>query len=169
VLRGVDPRFRAIPHHSHSGRSVSFTNERVRLDFLTPNRGPDTETPAKVTALGVDAQPLRFLDFLIRSPEPAVVLHGPGVPVCVPSPERYAVHKLIVARRRPLGAAKSDKDLRQAAMLIDVLAEKRPFELRVAWDEAAGRGRKWAKLLDEGLALLDPRIRDALARLSPSA
>ena len=40
------------------------------------------------------------LDFLIRDPVRTVLLHRSGVPVLVPSPERFAVHKLIVATRR---------------------------------------------------------------------
>ena len=43
------------------------------------------------------------------------------------------------------------KDLRQADALLKVLVEKRPGELRAAWDEAAGRGDKWMRLLVDGL------------------
>ncbi|MBL3684602.1 hypothetical protein F2981_18295 (plasmid) [Sinorhizobium meliloti] len=49
---------------------------------------------------GAAAQPLRFLDYLIYHPIRAVLLHGAGVLVNVPAPQRYAIHKLIVASRR---------------------------------------------------------------------
>ncbi len=53
--------------------------------------------PVPMPALGgAAAIPLRFLDYLIHEPIRAVLLHGAGVPVLVPSPERYAIHKLIV-------------------------------------------------------------------------
>ncbi|WJI64332.1 GSU2403 family nucleotidyltransferase fold protein [Mesorhizobium sp. C416B] len=47
----------------------------------------------------------RFLDFLIRDPIRTALLHRSGLPVLVPSPQRYAIHKLIVASRlgRALG------------------------------------------------------------------
>ena len=46
------------------------------------------------------------------------------------APERYAVHKLIVSRRRKEGAAKRDKDTQQAQALLNILADKRPHELK---------------------------------------
>src|SRR5215467_14278052 len=96
-----------------------------RVGFLTPNEGSDSDAPQHLQALGTDAQPLRFLDFLIHDPVPAVLLHGCGVLVRVPSPERYAIHKLIVSRRRHAGAAKSDKDLQQAEALLGALWRRR--------------------------------------------
>ncbi|MGH7105560.1 MAG: GSU2403 family nucleotidyltransferase fold protein, partial [Acetobacteraceae bacterium] len=91
---------------------------------------------------------------------PAVVLHDAGVLVNVPSPARYAVHKLIVAQRRKEGSAKVDKDLKQAEALIDALVVRRPHDLRDAWSEAAGRGPKWRELLTMGLSMIVPAVRD---------
>src|SRR5205085_3470761 len=106
------------------------TKSKLRVDFLTPNEGPDTDEPQPLPALQTDAEPLRFLDFLIYEPEPAVILHEAGIYVLVPAPQRYAVHKLIISRRRPEGTAKRDKDLRQAEVLLELLAQKRPYELK---------------------------------------
>jgi hypothetical protein len=141
-----------------------MTASGLRVDFLTPNRGRDSETPRNLPALGTDAQPLRFLDFLIREPEPAVLLHGTGVLVAVPAPQRFALHKLIVARRRREDSGKREKDLMQARALLDVLIERRPHELRGAWAEAFQRGKTWQRLLGEGLGLLHPRTRDMVLR-----
>jgi len=163
VLRKVDPSFRAVPHAQSARHTASYLGPRgLRVEFLTPNRGPETEVPQALPALGTDAQPLRFLDYLIRDPEPAVVLHGPGVPVMVPAPQRYAIHKLIVARRRRADSPKRDKDLLQAAALINVLARARPRELRDAWVEANERGTTWRTLIAESLGLLHPPTRDRL-------
>lgn len=166
TLRKVDPSFRAVPH-MHNQRSVTSYVARggMRVDFLTPNEGPDTDAPAALPALGTDAQQLRFLDFLIHDAEPAVLLYGEGVYVLVPSPERYAVHKLIVARRRNEGAAKIDKDVRQAEALLDALARKRPHELRAVWREAFGRGKKWQELIGEGVGLIKADVRDSTLRV----
>jgi len=165
VLRKVDPSFRPIPH-SHDQRHVTtYATADIRVEFLTPNRGPDTDAPGKLPALGTDAQQLRFLDFLIRDPEPAVVLYGAGVYVRVPAPPRYAIHKLIVSQRRSIGSAKSEKDLRQAQSLLDVLLRRRPYDLRSAWEEAYGRGKAWRQLLLRGLSMVDHMIRDAALKL----
>ena len=164
VLRQVDASFRPVPRRD-SQRAVSYeAASGLRVDFLTPNRGRETEQPQKLPALGIDAQPLRFLDFLIRDPEQAVLLHGAGVLVSVPAPQRYALHKLIVALRRREADAKRRKDLSQAQALLDALIQRRPHELRAAWTEAFGRGKTWQRLLGEGLGLLHPATRDHVLR-----
>lgn len=166
ILKGVDTSFRTVPHSS-GGRHVTTYAAKggLRVDFLTPNEGPDTDSPQPLPALKTDAQPLRFLDFLIHQPEQAVLLHGAGICVQVPAPERYAIHKLIVSRRRRTGAAKKDKDLMQAAALLELLAQKRSFELKEAWAEANGRGQTWRTLLSEGMSQIPSEDRPLSSEL----
>jgi len=165
VLRQVDSSFRPISSVVEDRRVTTYEAARgVRVDFLTPNRGPEKDAPEALPALGTDAQPLRFLDFLIREPEPAVLLHGTGIYVLVPAPERYAVHKLIVARRRRGGNGKRGKDIQQAEALFDVLISKRPYELRAAWQEAYARGKTWRQLLGEALGLVSAEARDLILK-----
>jgi len=166
VLKKVDQTFRAVPHISDRSRVASYVAKSgLRVDFLTPNEGSETDQLQTLPALQTDAQPLRFLDYLIYEPEPAVILYGAGIYVHVPAPERYAVHKLIVSRRRPEGVAKRDKDLQQAEALLEVLAVKRPHELKIAWEEARNRGPKWRRLLGEALTQLAPNSRDLLIKV----
>jgi hypothetical protein len=161
TLKEVDKTFRAIPHIVDGRRVTSYASKGgLRVDFLTPNEGPETGKPQALPALATDAQPLRFLAYLIHEPEPAVILHNSGIQVQVPSPPRYAIHKLIVSRRRREGAAKRDKDLQQAEILLETLARKRPHELKSAWQEAYQHGSTWRQLLTEALGLLRPAIRD---------
>jgi hypothetical protein len=161
VLQAVDPSFRPVPHlHGAAGATRYQADHGLRVDFLTPNTGRDSDAPTPLPALGTNADPLRFLDFLIREPELAVLLHAAGILVSVPAPQRFAVHKLIVARRRRVGEAKPDKDLKQAKALLDVLAQRRPHDLRAAWAEAWRRGKIWRQLLGEGLGLIDHGTRD---------
>jgi hypothetical protein len=161
VLRNVDKTFAEVPHTSGYRWAASYHSKSgLRVDFITPNEGPDSDEPQNLPALRTDAHRLRFLDFLIHEPAPAVVLHGPGIYVSVPTPERYAVHKLIVALRRPPGITKKDKDLKQAGTLLEALSEKRGEELRAVWEEAHERGPKWRKLLLGGMSQLDSRPRD---------
>jgi hypothetical protein len=161
VLKEADKTFRPVPHIADKRRTISYISKGGwRVDFLTPNKGAETDSPQHLPAFQTDAQPLRFLDFLIYEPLPALVLHGPGIYVLVPAPERYAVHKLIVSRRRHEAAVKRDKDIFQAAALFEVLAQKRPQELKAAWQEASSRGRKWKQLIIEGVRLLPAEARD---------
>jgi hypothetical protein len=162
VLKEVDNTFRAVPHITGQRVENYVAKGGFRVEFLTPNEGADTDELQSLPAFQTDAQPFRFLDFLIHDPQPAVVLYDAGVYVQVPSPERFAVHKLIVSRRRD--GAKRDKDIRQAEALLGVLIEKRPRELRQAWEEAYSRGKKWRDLLAEGISQLAPRNRDTIFR-----
>lgn len=160
ALKKADNSFAPVPHMNPPTATTTYRSDDIlRVEFLVPNRGRD-ERAARLESLGTDAQPLRFLDFLIRDAEGAVLLHDEGVYVRVPTPERYAVHKLIVARLRTEGSVKIDKDLRQAGALLEALASKRPHQLRAAWDEAFARGPRWRRLMGEGLGRIDPAIRD---------
>jgi hypothetical protein len=74
--------------------------------------------------------------------------------VRIPRPERYAIHKLIVAQRQQAGnLAKRRKDLAQAAALIEALAEDRRSELRQAFDAAMEAGPEWRAAIEASLSV----------------
>lgn len=110
------------------------------VEFLTPTFGDETIRPLQ--ALGVSAQALNDLNFLIAEPVSAAALYRSGVLVRIPRPERYAIHKLIVADRKRDGAGsvKAAKDREQAALLIAALAEDRPDDLGLAYATAMETG-----------------------------
>jgi hypothetical protein len=159
-LRTIDPTFRPIPHQADGRYTTQLvSSDGYRVDFLTPNTGSDDHQghPAHMPALGgLAAEPLRFLDFLIHLPERAVLLHGAGVSVLVPAPERFAVHKLIVATRRQAGNAKSNKDRAQAFNLMQAMVETRRTDaLADAYMEAWDRGNAWQDAIVTSLRLID--------------
>jgi hypothetical protein len=165
VLRSVDPTFVARPNIDRTNRATSYISGNFRVDVLVPNRGPNLSDPIMLPALRTHGIGLHYLDFLIYQEVKAVVLYGAGVPVNVPSPERFAFHKLLVSRLRTLhgeSQAKSRKDLAQANALISALVEVRPHDLRDAWMELQERGPKWRKHLDEAVTMLSQSTRDAL-------
>lgn len=131
------------------------TRNELMVEFLTPSFAAD-ETVRPLAALGVDAHSLHHLNYLIKDPILAAVPYRSGVLVQIPQPERYAVHKLIVADRRRGGpnAIKAEKDRAQAAFLIAALAEDRPDELREAHEAARDHGPKWVQRLEATLAKL---------------
>ncbi len=163
ILQEIDSSFRAVPHHRNANTTTTYINRNgLRVEILTDSRGPERDEPTRLPAIGSDAQPLRFMDFLIRDEIQAAVLYEAGILVNVPAPERYALHKLIVAQRRRTGAAKSEKDLLQAAALIVILSERRSTQLREMWTEAYGRGPRWQELLIRGLGMIAPHARDRM-------
>jgi hypothetical protein len=142
------------------------TRGETLVEFLTPSFSAD-EGLRRLPALGVEAQALHYLNYLLAEPIQAAVVYRSGVLVQVPRPERYAVHKLIVADRRRDGAdaltARKDRD--QAAFLIKVLAEDRPDDLAEALDDARSRGPRWRERLERSLTRL-PAVAGLLERLA---
>ncbi|WP_348646485.1 GSU2403 family nucleotidyltransferase fold protein [Ciceribacter sp. L1K22] len=134
------------------------------VEFLTPAFGE--ETIRELPALGVSAQALNSLNFLISEPIQAAAIYRSGVLVQVPRPERYAIHKLIVADRRRDGAGtlKSSKDREQAAFLIEALAEDRPDDLRTAHATAMDVEPRWRQHLENSLRRM-PKTREILSSL----
>lgn len=165
LLTGIDPTFRALPHISGSSQSNTFRNSAgYRVEFLTTSRGSDEylDEPTSMPALGgASAEPLRFLDFPLRDPVRTILLHGAGVSVVIPAPERFAVHKLIVASRRPEGVggrAKRDKDVQQAGILFEALQDTgRGRDLAEAFDEAWDRGPHWRAAISTGIDLIQSK------------
>lgn len=160
ILQGVDSSFRPLDYALDQRRQIAVVNNSgYRVELLVPNRGPDRDAPVELPALQSHGQPLRFLDYLIYDAVPAVVLHGAGVLVNVPQPQRYALHKLIVSQVRRHGSAKIDKDLKQAEILIGILTERRKADLRDAWTELCARGPKWREHAVNAVQEINPEIR----------
>ncbi|GGK53878.1 nucleotidyltransferase family protein [Salinarimonas ramus] len=155
---GLDPRAPAWRWRQTAGELL--------VEFLTPSFRED-EDVRPLPALGVHAQSLHHLDFLLSAPIPAVGLYRHGVLVRIPRPERFAVHKLIVAdRRRARGdALRAHKDREQARFLVGVLASDRPDDLAEAYETARTRGPRWSARLDATLTLM-PDVRDVLEEVS---
>ena len=173
-LKSVDDRFQAIPSPFDNKKAMRYAirtkgQEEYAVDLLCPLRGPDRGPLTRLKALKGDAQLLRYLDFLIYGEMNAVALYGIGIPINVPTPERYAVHKLIVARMRidtASSQAKARKDIAQAQALFEVLLEDRPYDLQEVWNEALQRGPSWEEKLLQSAQLLKPVVRDKLFDLT---
>lgn len=134
------------------------------VDFLAPKMREGSDI-LMLEPLGVYAHALSFLNFLIADPIPAVGLYRGGILVQIPRPERYAVHKLIVAQRRTTGfEAKARKDLAQAELLMRVLLEDRPYALEDALTSAKSYGPKWREAIDRSLRQ-KPRLAELVGTL----
>lgn len=169
TLQQVDKTFRERPHLD-SGAVTAYVNDtNFSVEFLTPNcgSGGNAGRAAKMPALGgASAQALRYLNFLSTKPINMVLLHKGGVPVAVPTPERYAVHKLIVSLQRNAdarNAAKARKDVLQTGLLIEALAlNSMQSDLGFVWMEAWERGPRWRENLSLGSKQLASEHRELL-------
>ena len=161
ALESLEMGFLPVPGLSPTSASTSFKvrGHSLRLDLLTPGKRGAVK-PVSIPRFATAAQPLPDLDYLIAESQPAAIIGGSGILVHVPTPARFALHKLLVARARPASfQTKRAKDLRQSAEMIELLAEDRPGELHVAF-QALGTARR--------LRSIRPALRD-LARKHPNA
>ncbi len=155
----------SVPLLSPKSPSTSFKvqGEQFRVDLVTPAIGKPPAGPVFVSAVKSYAQPVRYLDFILEDTQKAVLLQKAGVLVNVPNPARYALHKLVVSQRRPAAeAAKSRKDIDQAAQIITVLLNQRPGDLWLALDAASEYHAKFMTELKAGIDLLDDDLREVL-------
>lgn len=159
AIRGKN--FYSVPGLSRKSLPSSFVGPGgLRIDFLTPLRGKPRENVPLPDIPHVGAKPLHFLDFLITDSVESVLL-GPrgGIAVTIPDPCRFAIHKLIVAARRPASeTTKRLKDILQASQLILACSEERPDDLRKFYREAIQRGRGWKTALGHSANLLPPEV-----------
>lgn len=142
---------------------ATYLNPRepeFRLDFLTTLHR-DGDKPFQHPQLGIALQPLRFMEFSLENVQQAVLFaNDQCVVLNVPAPARFALHKLIVyGERQGAFAAKSAKDLAQAAALLTLLKELRPWEVEEAWADLVARGKGWRTRVARGYA--------ALVKISP--
>jgi hypothetical protein len=145
TLKRAEPAFMAVPGLDPRSPSTSFKvrGRDLRVDVLTPARGRSTTEPVWIPWLRAAATPLPFLGYLIEETVQAAVIGGSGVLVNVPRPGRFALHKLWLARQRPVAEqVKARKDLLQAARLLEVLLADRPQEVRDAWAALERRPRE---------------------------
>jgi hypothetical protein len=148
-----DFRFAPVPD-LEPGRAWRWRQSEgeALLQFLTPSFRDD-EGLRDLPALGVSARALHHLEYLIADPIDAAAVYREGILVKAPRPERFAIHKLIVANRRREGpdSQKARKDLMQAELLISILSEDRPSDLVEAYEDAMSRGPHWQKRLQGSL------------------
>jgi hypothetical protein len=121
-------RFVAVPGMPSHRPSASFKlpgAESLTIDLLVPGRLAGEVLP--VAELRAHAQAVPLLDFLVKDPVDGVVLSpNQVIPVKLPAPERFVVHKLYSSQSRKADRDKVRKDLEQAAVLAAVLAEDAP-------------------------------------------
>ena len=137
MLRETGLEFFPVPALHRSAPSTSFAERggsRLRVDLLVPSPGENYPTVA-VPELGAHAKGLPYLAYLLGTSQEIPLLSPHGIVlVRVPVPERLAVHKLIVSQLRNKASAKPEKDLRQAATLIEALAGRFPNAVEEALD-----------------------------------
>lgn len=148
-LKAIEPKFVAVPELDARDPSTSFKvrGRDLRVDFVTPATGRRRTKPVPLPHLGVAAQPLDGLDYLIERTTKAAVVGGNGILANVPLPARYALHKMWVAGTRPISEhSKSRKDVAQAEQLMAMLFSDHPNDIADAVQAMKSRPKMWRRI-----------------------
>jgi hypothetical protein len=157
ILKRADPTFEPVLQLDPKRPPSRFrTSEGFLVDLVTPLFRREDTNPMPMQGLGAGAMPLHYMAWLIAEPVPTIALWGPGVPINVPQPARFAVHKLILAKKRDPGSrTKRQKDLAQADALIAALLIDDPYAIEDALVDACSRGQRgWATAINRSLSEL---------------
>lgn len=171
ILDESELTFAAVPAMPSRKPSTSFKlrgADGIAVDLLVPGSTIGEVMP--VGELGAHAQTVPLLGFVLADPVDGVVLSpNQVVPAKLPSPERFAVHKLYSSQSRGTQRDKVRKDLGQAAALAAVLEEDMPGRLSDAFRELPSSARGAAKrgaLAASRFPGLTAEAADALRRLA---
>jgi hypothetical protein len=101
---------------------IKLIHAYLSLEFLVPQRGSGKDKPHRLSELGINAQPLPFLDMLT---EKTITVNIDGIRVNVPHPVIFAFHKLAICEIRtgPEKDEKAEKDKRVAIQILTHFVE----------------------------------------------
>jgi len=168
ALREADKAFFPVPALNRKEPSTTFKirGSDLSVSLLTPMLGKPDSGAKLIPSLNAMASPLRFLDYLLEDIQPAVVPIRQGVLVNIPSPARFALHKLVISQRRPASfAVKARKDILQAQEVLRVLLEERPGDILLAHDAAELMPPKFLFQLRQGLSQTDEETQKRMSTL----
>ena len=85
-----------IAHDTLMGTTKLFSPDGLEIEFLIPQKGSGAERIME-TNLGVNAQALRHMDIVIDN---TLTVNFLGMPIMIPCPEIYVLHKIIINDER---------------------------------------------------------------------
>jgi hypothetical protein len=136
-----------------SGAAATYITARkdIRVDLLTSAGRKDDAYLYE--PLNVRLQPLKFMEFSLEHTTQTALISGEQVVlVNIPSPMRYAMHKLVImGEREEAFRTKIQKDAGQVAALVEYGLLRSASALEAAARDLMSRGPGWRKRAAEGL------------------
>jgi hypothetical protein len=99
---------------------IRMEHPQLIIEFLVVEKGRGSDKPYPLSKLGVNAQPLRFLDMLASNTISAKV---EDLLITLPHPANFVLHKLLILKRRPR-QHKLEKDKIAALQILEALLAK---------------------------------------------
>lgn len=125
-----------------------FTDGIFKIEFLTPEKGKQSDSAIAIKELGIKAIPLRYVQMLL---DHRISFKKEGLVYPVPNPWVFAFHKILVSKARKKDRIR-EKDLLQA---ISILREirKKALEFDQATAYMKTLPKKWLKHIKEQLKI----------------
>ena len=124
---------------------IQLVHPELFIEFLVPELGKGSDKPFPLPQFGVNAQPLRFLNFLTVH---IIHLRCGDLTIQVPHPANFALHKFIIFQRRK-HPEKINKDKEMASRILSSLMVKGEKEtIRKVFDSTP---KKWQEKILAGL------------------
>ena len=99
---------------------IRLEHPDLMLEFLVPEKEKGSDKPHPLPMLGLNATPLRFLDFLAQN---TIEVEIEDFSITLPHPIYYALHKLIIGHRRQK-EDKAIKDRQSGIGILNALIQK---------------------------------------------
>jgi len=104
----------------HRKGLIRLNHPELIIEFLVPEKGRERDTPYPLPELGINAQALRFLDFLIDN---TIKLEVDKLKLNLPHPAAFGLHKIIISSRR-IKEVKRIKERQEALRILKILIKK---------------------------------------------
>jgi len=134
-----------IEQYKGSKGYIKLEHPDLTIEFLVPERGRGSDKPYPIPQLAINAQPLRFLDFLADN---TISINAEGLHITLPHPAAYVLHKFIIFKRRR-NIEKHDRDIEGALRVFrELVNNSQKDEIRHTFNKMH---KKWQKKVIENL------------------
>jgi hypothetical protein len=137
ILKGLG----FVMDFSSSTGSMRLFHPDLIVEFLVPDIGRGRPNPYPLPKIKINAQPLRFLNFLVAR---TIQVKIDEYHLTLPHPAHFALHKLIISSKRK----EEDKSFRDQETALKVLtALERREELECIREAFTSLPKKWQKVI----------------------
>ncbi len=124
---------------------IRLEHPELIIEFLVAEKGKGLDKPYPLPQLGLNAQALRFLSFLTGN---TIRVRIGDVPIILPHPVNFSLHKLIIFQRRK-NPQKMTKDKETAIKILKALVDNSEQDaIKKVFDSVP---QKWQKKIIKGL------------------
>lgn len=167
-VKEFDRTYFEVPQLNNKNPSTSLMSNKskIKIDFLTVQRNGIDNTPHWFADLSIAAEPLKYMDYLLGGLSVrGLVVGSHAIPVNLPDPGRFAIHKLMIAQERTLSfETKSTKDIKQATDVLEALIEAdREADIQQAIAELIPMPKALANI-GKSMERMEGRAREVLTR-----